>query len=218
MTDRENPRPQWGDFPVQQDAPVLPEKEAPDKKKDKRKKLGTRKRGVETMFRSAYRAHLDLTALADAKANIMISINGLILSIILASIGPKIDSNTWLVIPTIIMLVGCVAAIVYAVLAARPRVSPKTNITLEEVMRSKLNLLFFGNASQLSEDDFLEGLGWMMRDSELIYRSMMQDLYGMARVLSRKFALLRTSYTVFMIGIAVSVFAFIVVFILEMGD
>lgn len=218
MTDRENPRPQWGDFPVQQDAPVLPEKEAPDKKKDKRKKLGTRKRGVETMFRSAYRAHLDLTALADAKANIMISINGLILSIILASIGPKIDSNTWLVIPTIIMLVGCVAAIVYAVLAARPRVSPKTDITLEEVMRSKLNLLFFGNASQLSEDDFLEGLGWMMRDSELIYRSMMQDLYGMARVLSRKFALLRTSYTVFMIGIAVSVFAFIVVFILEMGD
>ncbi len=218
MTDRENPRPQWGDFPVQQDAPVLPEKETPDKKKDKRKKLGTRKRGVETMFRSAYRAHLDLTALADAKANIMISINGLILSIILASIGPKIDSNTWLVIPTIIMLVGCVAAIVYAVLAARPRVSPKTNITLEEVMRSKLNLLFFGNASQLSEDDFLEGLGWMMRDSELIYRSMMQDLYGMARVLSRKFALLRTSYTVFMIGIAVSVFAFIVVFILEMGD
>ncbi len=218
MTDRENPRPQWGDFPVQQDAPVLPEKDAPDKKKDKRKKLGTRKRGVETMFRSAYRAHLDLTALADAKANIMISINGLILSIILASIGPKIDSNTWLVIPTIIMLVGCVAAIVYAVLAARPRVSPKTNITLEEVMRSKLNLLFFGNASQLSEDDFLEGLGWMMRDSELIYRSMMQDLYGMARVLSRKFALLRTSYTVFMIGIAVSVFAFIVVFILEMGD
>ena len=183
--------------------------------KAKAKSIGTRKRGVETMFRSAYRAHLDLTALADTKANIMISINGLIMSIIIASIAPKIDSNTWLLIPTIIMLLSCVGAIIYAVLAARPRVSPSENLTLEEAMRRDANLLFFGNASQLSEEEFLQGLEWVLKDADAVYRSMMRDLYGMARVLTKKFALLRTSYTVFMIGIAVSVFAFIVVFMLE---
>lgn len=180
-----------------------------------KKKIGTRKRGVETMFRSAYRAHLDLTALADTKANIMISINGLILSIIIASIAPKIDSNAWLVVPTVIMLVGCVIAIIYAVLAARPRLSPSEGLTLEEAMREDANLLFFGNASQLSEEEFLQGLEWVLTDRDAVYRSMMRDLYGMARVLTKKFMLLRTSYTVFMIGIAVSVLAFIIVFLNE---
>ena len=48
--------------------------------------LGT-KRGIETLFRSSYRVNMDLSALADAKANIMISINGLIVSIMIASIA-----------------------------------------------------------------------------------------------------------------------------------
>ena len=50
-------------------------------------------RGVETMFRTSYRTHVDLSHLADNKANIMISINGIIISILLASISPKIDAN-----------------------------------------------------------------------------------------------------------------------------
>lgn len=183
--------------------------------KKTRKKIGTRTRGVETMFRSAYRAHLDLTALADTKANIMISINGLILSIILASIGPKIDSAAWLIIPTVIMLVGCVGAIIFAVLAARPRVNPSENLTLEEAMRRDANLLFFGNVSQLTEEEFLKGLRQVLTDRDAVYRSMMRDLYGMASVLTKKFALLRTSYTVFMIGIAASVLAFIIVFVIQ---
>ena len=191
-------------------------KEAGDKVREKKtKKIGTRTRGVETMFRSAYRAHLDLTALADTKANIMISINGLILSIILASIGPRIDSAAWLIIPTVIMLIGCVVAIIFAVLAARPRVSPSENLTLEEAMQKDANLLFFGNASQLTEEEFLKGLRQVLSDRDAVYRSMMRDLYGMARVLTKKFALLRTSYTVFMIGIATSVLAFIIVFLIQ---
>ena len=67
---------------------------APKKKnKDKLDKaLGTN-RGIETMFRSAYRVQMELTALADNKANMMISINGIIISIIIASVAPKLDAN-----------------------------------------------------------------------------------------------------------------------------
>ncbi len=186
------------------------------KKKKKEKKFGSA-RGVETMFRSAYRAHLDLTSLADSKANIMISINGLILSIILAAIAPKIDTNTWLVVPTVVMLVSCVVAIVFAVLAARPRGKPERDLTLQEAIAKDVNLLYFGNSSQLSEDDFVAGLSNMVQDPDNLYRNMMRDIYGMASVLARKFALLRTSYTVFMFGISISVFAFILVFLLETG-
>ena len=193
------------------------EKEKKSKKKEKRKSGLGSGRGIETMFRSTYRVHLDLTSLADSKANIMISINGLILSIILAAIAPKIDTNAWLVFPTVTMLVSCVVAIIFAVLAARPRGKPQANLTLDDVLNRDVNLLYFGNSSQLSEGDFITGLTRMVENQDDLYRNMMRDIYGMASVLSRKFALLRTSYTVFMIGVSVSVLAFILVFLLESG-
>ena len=186
------------------------------KKKKKKKKdsdgLGT-SRGIETMFRTAYRTHLDLTALADTKANIMISINGLILSIILASIAPKIDSNNWLLIPTVVVLISCMTAIIYAVLAARPRVNAK-EIDLDLVRRNKTNILFFGNYSSLSESEYVDGMVSLLTNTDNLYTNMMRDIYGMGKVLTKKFALLRKSYTFFMYGLTLSVIAYIIIFLL----
>ncbi len=95
------------------------------------KKPGTA-RGIETMFRSAYRVQMDLTGLADNKANMMISINGIIISIIIASVAPKLDTNPWLLIPTTVFLLGNLVSIVYAIMAARPRVST-VPITLQDL-------------------------------------------------------------------------------------
>lgn len=88
-----------------------------------KKKLGSVKRGVSDMFRTSYCTHIELSAIADNKSNIMISINGIIISIIIASISPKIDSNPWLLIPTAALLLTCLGSMIYAVLSARPRVS-----------------------------------------------------------------------------------------------
>ena len=51
----------------------------------KKKKKVVYSKGVETMFRNAYRAQLDLISLAATKANIMISLNGFIVSILMVS-------------------------------------------------------------------------------------------------------------------------------------
>ncbi|NNM33846.1 MAG: hypothetical protein HKO53_12305 [Gemmatimonadetes bacterium] len=164
------------------------------------------------MFRTSYRTHLDLSALADTKANIMISINGIVMSIILASISPKIDANPWLVIPTSFLLIGCMASMVFAILAARPRVSSRI-VTLDDVRQKRANILFFGNFVTLEEDDFVTGMSELLVDTEELYVNMMRDLYSLGGVLNRKFALLRTSYTIFMWALMVGVTAYIAVFI-----
>ena len=83
--------------PAQQDA----EGDATKKKKGKKKDSGLgSSRGIETMFRTSYRVHQDLVSLADTKANIMISVNGLIISIILAAVSPRIGGLPLLVLPT----------------------------------------------------------------------------------------------------------------------
>ena len=181
------------------------------KKKKKKGRFGS-DRGIETMFRTSYRTHMDLSSLADAKANIMISINGIVISIILASISPKIDANPWLLAPTSVLLIGCMASMVFAILAARPRVSSHL-VSLEDVRQNRSNILFFGNFVNMSESDFVVGLSELLQNTEQLYINMMRDLYSLGGVLNRKFGLLRTSYNVFMWALLSGVSLYIAVFI-----
>ena len=171
--------------------------------------LGT-KRGVETMFRTAYRVNMDLSSLADAKANIMISINGLIISILISGLSSRIDSNPYLLVPATVFLVGCLASIIFAVLAARPRVQTE-KVTLESVRNRSANLLFFGNFAHLTRDEFVVGMRELMVDSRALYESMMLDVYGVGTVLQKKYARLRWAYTLFMFALVGGVIGFIVV-------
>ncbi len=172
--------------------------------------LGTN-RGIETMFRTSYRTHIDLSHLADNKANIMISINGIIISILLASISPKIDANPWLLLPTAVLIVGCLSSLVFAILAARPRVSSHI-VTLEDVRSDRSNILFFGNFVSLEEEDFVEGMKELITDTDRLYVNMIRDIYSLGGVLAKKFKLLRVSYTLFMFGLVVGVLLFLFVF------
>ncbi len=191
-----------------------PEDEAGGKKKKKKKKkdqLGSA-RGVETLFRTSYRTHIDMSALADAKANIMITINGLIVSILLASIAPKIDANPWLLLPTTALLGGCLVAMVYAVLAARPRLNSRM-VHLDDVRRDAANILFFGNFVSLPQDDYVQGMTELIKDGDRLYVNMLRDIYSLGRVLEHKFRLLRVSYTVFMYSLVIGAALYIAVFL-----
>jgi hypothetical protein len=169
-------------------------------------------RGIETLFRSAYRVQMDLTGLADNKANMMISINGIIISIIIAAVAPKLDSNPWLLIPTTLFLCGNLISVVFAILAARPRVST-TDITLEDLEHSDGNILFFGDFANLSQDQFTLGMMSLLEDKTVVYETMIRNLYGLGSVLRKKFALLQWAYTAFMITLILGVVSFIGVFV-----
>ena len=193
-----------------------PQKEPNGQTESERKKFGSRKRGISDMFRTSYRTHVELSAIADNKSNIMISINGIIISIIIASISSKIDSNPWLLIPTSLLLITCMTAMIYSILAARPRVSNE-KVTLDDVRANRSNILYFGNFFKLSREDYVTGIEELMADSERLYNTMSRDLYGLGIVLETKFRLLRIAYNVFMWGLAISVSSYILVYILVSG-
>jgi hypothetical protein len=182
-------------------------KDKEKKKKDKEKEAQYG-RAVETLFRSAYSTHLGLTSMADGKANIMITINGLVMSVLLASVSPRIDNQEWLLAPTVVLLLSCLGSLICAVLAVRPRIRP-TEITLESVRAERSNILFFGNYCSLDEFDFRQAMRELRHDPEAMYDVMTRDLYGMGMVMSRKFRLLRYSYTLFMWGLVVGVLLYI---------
>ncbi len=177
-----------------------------------RKKEPGSSRGIETLFRSAYRVQMDLTGLADNKANMMISINGIIISIIIAAVAPKLDANPWLLVPSTVFLVGNLVSIIYAILAARPRVST-VPITLDDLEHSEGNILFFGDFANLSQDQFTEGMMDLIEDKTVVYETMIRNIYGLGSVLKKKFHFLKIAYTAFMIALILGVSSFIGVFI-----
>lgn len=191
--------------------PGTPDRAEKKKPKKKEKKKKGSDRGVETMFRTSYRTHLDLSSLADAKANIMISINGIMISILLATVYPSVIQNRWLLLPSTVLLLSCLVSLVYAVVAARPRVTRRT-VSLDDVRGNRGNILFFGTFVNMTEADFLAGMWDLMEDRTRTYTSMMRDLYGLGAVLETKYRLLRISYTVFMVGLAVGVVSFLAVY------
>ena len=188
------------------------EKQLAEAVKHEGKKGPGTNRGIETMFRSAYRVQMELTSLADNKANMMISINGIIISIIIAAVAPKLDSNPWLLLPTAVMLVGTMISIIYAILAARPRVN-RSAITLEDLEHSQGNILFFGNFANLEKEQFTEGMLELMQDKQVLYETMIHNIHDIGLVLRTKFALLKIAYNAFMVALVAGVLSFIAVFV-----
>lgn len=211
------------DSPIEPVGATAPERGAgsvpnEEKKKKKNRKNKKRKteRGVETMFRSAYRTHLDMSNLADTKANIIISINGLIISVLLATVGSSLAANGWLLLPVGTLLLSCSSALVFAVLAARPRVSSEV-VDLTAVREGNRNILFFGTFRNMSEEDFLAGIQDLVHNRRDVYTAMAKDLYSLGGVLEKKYRLIRTAYTIFMFGLVLSVAALVVVLAIEMA-
>lgn len=181
--------------------------------KKKLEKLDRPERGIDTMFRVTLNNHTRLSDIADSKANILLSVNAIIISISLSTLIPKLDSpnNAHLVVPTLVMMIFAVLSIVFAILSTRPKVTSGT-FTRKDIEDKKVNLLFFGNFYKMPLAEYEWAVNEMMKDRDYLYNSMIKDLYFLGLVLHRKYKLLRITYTIFMIGIIVSVALFIYAF------
>ena len=189
-----------------------PAAEVPESKEKKKNKGPGSSRGVETMFRVSYDNNLQMIKLADNKANTLIGINGMIISVIIALVSPRIEFDTWLLAPSVVLLLGCLTSLAMAIMSSRPRLIT-TDIDIGQVLSNEANVLFFGNFTRLTLQEFLHGMDHLMADRRLLYDNMIRDIYFMGLVLTRKYYFLRHAYTAFMVTLALSVIIFVAVFV-----
>ena len=170
-------------------------------------KTGLMSKGIQTMLRMTSGNHLRLSDMADSKANILISVNAIIISVILGVLLRKLDEVPYLAIPTTIFLIVSVTTIVISIIATRPKIGTGA-FTRQEIVEKKANLLFFGNFYKTSFEEYNAAMREMMRDTDYLYGSLIKDIYTLGVVLGRKYKLVRLAYNIFMVGIIVSVLAF----------
>ena len=177
-------------------------------------KTGLMSKGIQTMLRLASENHLKLSEMADHKANILISVNSIIISVILSVLLRKLADEPYLTIPSVIFLTVAVTTIVISILATRPKISGGT-FTHQDVTDKKTNLLFFGNFHRASFEEYNVAMRNMMVDTDYLYGSLIKDIYHLGVVLGKKYRLIRLAYNIFMIGIIVSVIAFAIAVMLN---
>jgi len=187
-----------------------------DGTKDKKDTGNLLARGIQTVLRLTSSNHFHLSEMADRKANILISVNSIIIGVILSVLVDKISDTPYLTIPVIIFLASCLTTIIIAILSTRPKITEGL-FSKEDVLSKKTNLLFFGNFYQSSLEEYQWAMSTLMKDTEYLYSTIVKDIYQIGVVLGRKYKLIRLAYTVFMIGLIVSVVAFFIAAILNYG-
>ena len=214
-------------------------KDKAKKKKDKAEDLnasdllGTNK-GVETMFRNAVRSEMELLALAATKANIMISLNGFIVSALMISGAFIFSSSPEFLIPASTFMITAAASIVFALLSASPeRIGKmqaartwfkdfirgrsrlkdlKTRLSSTETRffgGSQPNILIYEDRVKLQKDQYWEMMQEIMGDRKQIYQKMSDHLYWLGLLADKQFKYINLSYAVFRWGLLASLVAFI---------
>ncbi|MCR9100561.1 MAG: DUF5706 domain-containing protein [bacterium] len=168
-------------------------------------------RGAQTFFRTNYRNHINLSAIADNKANIMISVNAILVSVLITFLSYRNigENSPQILLPVVVFLVTGMSSLIFAVLSARPKVT-RLNPQQAGPQTAKQNLVFFGNFVQLNLEDYETAMDELFQDGELLYGNMVRDLYFLGKVLDKKYRYLSISYTVFMVGFVTTVVSFLV--------
>lgn len=193
---------------------IHPEPEVKEKEEKLLKKKDKERpdKGIETMFRITSANNQRLSDMADNKAQLLITVNSIILSLIVSLVLRRLEDNAFLIVPTFILLMVALSCIIFSILATRPSI-PDGVFTDNDLERKKVNLLFFGNFYKMALDDYAKGMVKVMNDKEFLYGTLIKDVYSQGVVLGRKYKLIRKAYNIFMFGLIAAVVAYVVSYI-----
>lgn len=174
-------------------------------------------RQAQMMFKTALRNHIDLTNIADNKANMMLSINAVIITLTMPLLATQLQENKFLIIPTSILLLTCVLSVIFATLVTRPiKMTGMTN--LEKLKQGTTNLFFFGNFYSMKLGQYQEAIKSVISDEQVLDNTIINDLFFLGASLGNKYAQLRICYMVFMVGVTLAVLTFAVTFFFTVGN
>ena len=173
-------------------------------------------RSAQMMFKTSLRNHIDLSNLADNKANIMLSINAIIITIAMPLAATYVRAHAFLLAPMCAMLATCLTSMFYATMATRP-IKMIGYTEKESVRQGKANLFFFGNFFKMSFEECSEGMLHIATDEKRLDSAILRDLFFLGKSLGRKYTQLRTCYTVFLVGVGITVLTFLISYVV-IGD
>ena len=172
----------------------------------------------QDLFRIALRNYLDLVALADRKAGLLIQVNSILAPVVVAFSLRRIETHFIYTIPTAFVLIGAVITIFYGILASKPL--EKNWDDDDDHVKERF---FFGSFDRLDpgfkrvswekySDDMLH---FFHGDKRLVFEDLIKESFAVRKVLSKKFSYLTIAYKVFFAGLMLSIVGYLAIAIFD---
>ena len=151
---------------------------------------------ADNMLRTAQQHHVQLSVMADVKANIIITVSSIVLTMTLARLDdPELRASA------LTLIVFTMLALLLAILAVLPKYRPLRLKNPDQPLPANFNLLFFGHFAELSKERFLREVSAVMKPDGTVYDTVARDLYSLGYYLAHfKYRYLRLSYLFFLSG------------------
>jgi len=148
---------------------------------------------TDHLMRLVQQHHVNLSQMADTKANIIITVSSIVLTLVLGRLNdPSLRLG--------LMVLGLftLIALLLAILAVLPKYRPIRH--RHDDLPKGFNVLFFGHFAMLDEDEFLRRMAQVMQPGNT-YETAVRDVYALGTYLAHfKYPYLRLSYLFFLSG------------------
>ena len=161
---------------------------------------------VDNILRVNHGNQMRLGLMADAKANIMITVASVVFSVAIANLDNELVK--W---PLLTFAFGCFFALLFAIFAIIPKTDYPKDATGDIDRKSPIfNPLFFGHFAHLPIDEYKDDYAETLMTDDSVYDALAGDIYGQGKVLAlRKYKFLKWSYMSFLLGMVSAVVVFI---------
>ena len=163
---------------------------------------------VDNILRVNHGNQMRLGLMADAKANIMITVTSIVFSVTVANLDN--EAIRW---PLLGFAFGCFLALLFAIFAIIPNTDyPKVKGSQEIDRESPIfNPLFFGHFAHLDIHEYKEDYAKILMTDDSVYDSMAGDIFGQGKILAlKKYKYLKWSYNSFLMGMSSAIIIFVV--------
>lgn len=161
-------------------------------------------KSIESLFRTLSKNNYRLQQMIDRKANILISVNSIILSIIISikfvNIATFENQNT-----IIILTLSAAISIFFALAAVRPFV-----INTQMLNMKSNNLLNIEAIKSNTIDQYKTKMNEVLENDNSVYDSMTEDIFFIGKNIHRKHILLQLSASIFFFGLLISAFSVLI--------
>lgn len=171
-------------------------------------------RGIETWFRLASRNLYTRRQIVDTKANLLITINSLILSVVLTVAYRLLSEDPYFAVAIAPLITSSLLSIFFSVFATKPRMigqplARKTTWSAEDCDPDKVSLMTFDEFYKMPESEYEVAVGRLVSDRDSLYGSIKRDIHRLGMDLKERYRYLEHSFGTFLLGITLSTILFV---------
>jgi hypothetical protein len=167
------------------------------------------------IIRTVQRNHIDLKAIADNKANILMSLNAIMLTLMVPAVLTHLEviNQYNLAVAVTIYFVTCFSTMILAALVLVPFNGTKLNKQESDLIHTSPFL--FRGFSNLSLEQYQNKFKEVVEDKATFQSHIVSDVYYLGKVVAVKYRWISLAYNIFLYGLGVATLAGIIGFLLS---